>query len=91
MNPGRQRILRLGGWSFATVVCSEILFILVYYGMNWLHINFKGNCIIDFSTTFNRVHAKAFTFQILFSCRPEIHRVETTETLNQGWFKYEVT
>ena len=63
----------------------------MYYGMNWLHIKFKGICMIDFSTTFNRAHPKAFTFEILFSCRPEIHRVETTETLNQGQFKSEVT
>ena len=47
--------------------------------------------MIDFSTTFNRVHPKAFTFQILFSCRLEIHRVETPEALNQGWFKSKVT
>ena len=47
--------------------------------------------MIDFGTTFNRVHHQAFTFQILFSCRPDIHGVETPETLNQGWFKSEVT
>ena len=47
--------------------------------------------MIDCSTTFNRVPKKAITFQNLFSCRPEIQRVETPETLNQGWFKSEVT
>ena len=47
--------------------------------------------MIKFGTTFNRVHPKAFTFQVMFGCRPEFHRVETTETLNQGWFKSEVT
>ena len=47
--------------------------------------------MIDFSTTFNKFHPKAVTFHILFSCRPEIHRVETPETLNQGRFKSEVT
>ena len=70
---------------------SEFLFILVYYGMNWLHIKLKGNCMIKLGTTFNRVHPKAFTFPVLFGCRPEFHRVETTETLNRGWFRSEVT
>ena len=62
----------------------------MYYGMNQLHIK-KRNCRIDVSTTFNRIYLKAVTFQILFSCRPEIYRVETPETLNQGRFKSEVT
>ena len=81
----------MGGWSFAIVVCSEMLVIFIYYGMNWLHIKINLNGMIDFSTTFNRTLLKAFTFQILFSCRPEIRRVETTETLNQDRFKSEVT
>ena len=45
----------------------------------------------NFSTTFNRIHLKVITFQILFSCRLEIYRVETSEPLNPDWFKSEIT
>ena len=59
--------------------------------MNWLHIEKLIKWCDDISTTFNRIHPGVFTLQILFSCRLEICRVETPETLNQGWFKSEVT
>ena len=42
-------------------------------------------------TTFNKIYPEAFTLQICLVVDQKIPRVETPESLNQGWFKSEVT